>query len=198
MYFPRQDDTGHFAWLQQRKARIVAANPHFALKILGAPSPDRDLDLPLPRPVLAGEGYIGGRKRKRRSRRHRGQQFPSPPPLPPALCELAERVAAACGVTVAALAATPGMAHAGFIVMGVGASVIAPTAFSLVGRLASPEARGRAVARATLYGYFGYFVGPPALGALAGSLGLRAAFVAAALILLLVPVLARLMARAAR
>ncbi len=107
-------------------------------------------------------------------------------------------VVAAAGVTVAALAATPGMAHAGFIVMGVGASVIAPTAFSLVGRLASPEARGRAVARATLYGYFGYFVGPPALGALAGSLGLRAAFVAAALILLLVPVLARLMARAAR
>ena len=103
MYFPRQDDTGHFAWLQQRKARIVAANPHFALKILGAPSPDRDLDLPLPRPVLAGEGYIGGRKRKRRNRQHRGRQLPSPTPLPPALCELAERVAAACGVTVASL-----------------------------------------------------------------------------------------------
>lgn len=103
MYFPRQDDTGHFAWLQQRKARIVAANPHFALKILGAPSPDRDLDLPLPRPVLAGEGYIGSRKRKRRSRRHQGRQFSSPTPLPLALSELAERIAAVCGVTVASL-----------------------------------------------------------------------------------------------
>ena len=103
MYFARQDDTGHFAWLQQRKARIVAANPHFALKILGAPPPDRDLDLPLPRPVLAGEGYIGNRKRKRQSRRRHGRLLPSPTPLPPALSELAERIAAACGVTVASL-----------------------------------------------------------------------------------------------
>ncbi len=101
MYFPRQDDTGHFAWLQQRKARIVAANPHFALKILGAPSPDRDLDLPLPRPVLAGEGYIGSRKRKRRRRLHRGRQLHSPPP--PMLHELAEQIAATCGVTLALL-----------------------------------------------------------------------------------------------
>lgn len=107
-------------------------------------------------------------------------------------------VVAAGGVAVAALAVNPAMAYAGFVVMGVGASVIAPTAFSLVGRLAAPEARGRAIARATLYGYFGYFVGPPALGALAGSMGLRAAFITAALILLLVPLFSRVMARAAR
>ena len=60
----------------------------------------------------------------------------------------------ACGALGAAMATSPMMAYAGFIVMGIGSSVIAPTAFSLVGRLAAQEARARAVARATLLGYF--------------------------------------------
>mgnify|MGYP006214084995 CR=1 FL=1 len=57
-------------------------------------------------------------------------------------------VIAACGALGAALATTPAMAYAGFIVMGIGSSVIAPTAFSLVGRLAEPEARARAASTA--------------------------------------------------
>ena len=60
---------------------------------------------------------------------------------------------------------------------------------------AEPQARARAVARATLLGYFGYFVGPPGFGFIAGTLGLRFAFVFAAAALILIPVLARLMAR---
>ena len=88
------------------------------------------------------------------------------------------------------------MAYAGFIIMGIGSSVIAPTAFSLVGRLADPQARARAVARATLLGYFGYFFGPPTLGLIAGSFGLRMAFVFAAVMLLAVLALALAMARA--
>ncbi|MFZ1482985.1 MAG: MFS transporter [Paracoccaceae bacterium] len=106
-------------------------------------------------------------------------------------------VVAACGALIASQATSPAMAYAGFIVMGIGASVIAPTAFSLVGRLAPPEDRARAVARATLLGYFGYFFGPPTLGFIAAGFGLRAAFVFAALMLLTVLVLAPLMARAA-
>ncbi len=102
----------------------------------------------------------------------------------------------ACGALVAATAISPAMAYAGFIVMGVGSSVISPTAFSLVGRLADPASRARAVARATLLGYFGYFFGPPMLGLIAGSFGLRYAFVFAAVMLLTVLVLAPLMARA--
>lgn len=101
----------------------------------------------------------------------------------------------ALGALGAAFAGTPTMAYAGFIVMGIGSSVIAPTAFSLVGRLADPQARARAVARATLLGYFGYFFGPPTLGLIAGSFGLRMAFVFAALMLLMVLVLAPIMAR---
>lgn len=107
-------------------------------------------------------------------------------------------VIAAIGALGAAAAQTPAMAYAGFIVMGLGASVIAPTAFSLVGRLARPEARARAVARATLFGYFGYFFGPPMLGFIAGTFGLRMAFVFAACLLLVVLVLSPLMARSSR
>ncbi|MGL5009500.1 MAG: MFS transporter [Paracoccaceae bacterium] len=104
-------------------------------------------------------------------------------------------VIAACGALVAAGAGSPAVAYAGFIVMGIGASVIAPTAFSLVGRKARPEARARAVARATLLGYFGYFFGPPLLGFLAGAFGLRAAFVFAAGMLMVILVLVGWMAR---
>lgn len=92
-------------------------------------------------------------------------------------------------------AVSPAMAYAGFIIMGIGASVIAPTTFSLVGARADPKARARAVARATLLGYFGYFIGPPGFGFIAGHLGLRFAFVFAAAALILIPILARLMAR---
>jgi MFS family permease len=93
---------------------------------------------------------------------------------------------AAIGALIAAGAFSPMMAYTGFIVMGIGASVIAPTAFSLVGRLAAPDARARAVARATLLGYFGYFFGPPVLGFVAGTFGLRMAFVFAAAVLMAV------------
>lgn len=97
----------------------------------------------------------------------------------------------AVGLVIAAAATSPAMAYAGFVVMGIGSSVIAPTAFSLVGRAAPDSARARAVARATLYGYFGYFFGPPLFGFIAGSAGLRMAFVLAACLLLAVPFLAR-------
>lgn len=101
----------------------------------------------------------------------------------------------ATGALTAALATSPGMAYAGFIVMGIGSSVIAPTVFSLVGRLANPEARARAVARATLLGYFGYFFGPPLIGFIAGQFGLRFAFVFAAVMLAGIPLLARVLLR---
>lgn len=104
-------------------------------------------------------------------------------------------VIAAVGALCVAAAVSPLMAYGGFVVMGIGSSLIAPTAFSLVGAKAAPEARARAVARATLFGYLGYFIGPPGFGFIAGSLGLRYAFVFAALFLCLIPVLARIMAR---
>jgi MFS family permease len=67
-----------------------------------------------------------------------------------------------------------------------------------VGRLAAPEARARAVARATFLGYFGYFIGPPSFGFLAGAFGLRVTLGLAAGLLGLVLILAPLMARQGR
>lgn len=107
-------------------------------------------------------------------------------------------VVSALGALGAATAVSPMQAYAGFVVMGIGSSVIAPTAVSLVGSLASPGARARAVARATLLGYFGYFFGPPLVGFIAGHFGLRFAFVFAAVMLMLVPVLVRVVIPAAR
>lgn len=107
-------------------------------------------------------------------------------------------VIASIGALIAASAVSPLMAYAGFIVMGIGSSVIAPTAFSLVGKLATPEARARAIARATLWGYFGYFFGPPTLGFIAGTFGLRMAFVFAAMMLVVVLAMLPLMMRTAR
>ena len=104
-------------------------------------------------------------------------------------------VISALGALIASSAVSPAMAYAGFVVMGIGSALIAPTAFSLVGTLSAPEARARAVARATLLGYFGYFFGPPILGFIAGAFGLRMAFVFAAVMLLVVPVLARRLLR---
>ncbi len=104
-------------------------------------------------------------------------------------------VVASIGAFIASQAAGPSMAYLGFIVMGIGASVLAPTAFSLVGQMSDPGARARAVARATLLGYFGYFFGPPLLGVIAGTFGLRMAFVFAACLVGAIFLLAPLMAR---
>jgi MFS family permease len=61
--------------------------------------------------------------------------------------------------------------------------------------LSEPQARARAIARATLLGYFGYFFGPPLLGVIAGTFGLRFAFVFAACLVGMVFLLAPLLAR---
>jgi MFS family permease len=104
-------------------------------------------------------------------------------------------VIAAIGAGIAAQAAGPGGAYLGFVIMGIGASVLAPTAFSLVGQKSAPEARARAIARATQLGYLGYFLGPPLLGLIAGTFGLRAAFVWAACLVGAVFLLAPLLRR---
>ncbi|MCU0828843.1 MAG: MFS transporter [Tabrizicola sp.] len=104
-------------------------------------------------------------------------------------------VIAAIGALIASQAGGPGGAYLGFIIMGIGASVLAPTAFSLVGQLSRPEARARAVARATQLGYLGYFLGPPLLGLIAGTFGLRMAFVWAAVLVGAVFLIAPLLQR---
>jgi hypothetical protein len=71
-------------------------------------------------------------------------------------------------------AESPPAALAGWAVVGAGVSVVAPAVLGAApraGRLAAPVS----IAAVTTVGYLGSFTGPPAVGALAGPLGLSAA-----------------------
>jgi len=103
---------------------------------------------------------------------------------------------AALGAGLVALAPLPVAAYAAFAVMGLGVSVVVPCALTIVGRLAVPEARGRAIARATILGYMGFFLGPPVLGLVAEGAGLRVSYALVAVVLLGALVLAVRLARA--
>jgi MFS family permease len=108
-------------------------------------------------------------------------------------------VAVGRGLLLAAIAPGPLVAYVGFGLVGLGASVVAPLALALAGQAADPARRTLAVSRAMLLGYMGFVVGPPLLGLVSDSFGLRAAFGLAALSVLLVPlVLLPRMQRAAR
>ncbi len=90
------------------------------------------------------------------------------------------------GMVLVGLAPTPLVAYGGLVIAGLGGSVIAPTAFAVIGRLSDPNRRALMIARATALGYMGYFFGPPVLGFVSEALGLRAALVAMAGVILLV------------
>ncbi|MFY0635316.1 MAG: MFS transporter [Vannielia sp.] len=104
------------------------------------------------------------------------------------LTTLAALVTAA-GALLAALAPTPLVAYAGFGILGLGVSVIAPMVFALAGRLSPAELRPAVISRAAVIGYTGFFIGPPLLGAISELAGLRMAFVAVALFVALAPLL---------
>ena len=111
---------------------------------------------------------------------------------------MAGALIAAFGALIVATAQTAFAAYGGFVTVGVGASVISPTALTMVGRLATPHNRARAVARATMLGYFGFFFGPPAVGLIAHLFGLRAAYLATAFALSMVIILAPLLIKLGR
>lgn len=83
---------------------------------------------------------------------------------------------AAVGSVVVIAANGVAMAYAGFMVLGFGVSVVVPTALAVAGRLSSPGLRSHAIARATVLGYLGFFLGPPVLGLTAELAGLRLAY----------------------
>jgi MFS family permease len=86
-------------------------------------------------------------------------------------------VVSLAGLSLAAAAPALPVALAGFFLGGLGVSVVAPAMFGAAGRTAAPEERASAVATATTLGYSGFLLGPPLVGALAESTGLRGAFV---------------------
>ncbi|MDA7428045.1 MFS transporter [Primorskyibacter aestuariivivens] len=95
-------------------------------------------------------------------------------------------VLSAAGAFMAAMAEGLFLAYAGFAVLGLGVSVVAPMAFSFVGRHVSNRARTAAIARISVIGYAGFFIGPPIMGFVSEGFGLSTSFAVMGVALLLV------------
>jgi len=94
----------------------------------------------------------------------------------------------AAGAFTAAAAPAPMVAYIGFGVLGLGVSVIAPMAFALIGQRVSDDVRSRAISRAAIIGYFGFFIGPPLIGFVSEVTSLRISFYLIGVVLLSIPV----------
>ena len=116
----------------------------------------------------------------------------------PATVVVLASLLSAAGSVLAALAPTPWVAYLGFGVLGLGVSVIAPMAFAMVGARVADEMRARAISRAAVVGYFGFFVGPPIVGFIAEATSLRISFLFIAAVLTAVPLLSLMLRRSER
>jgi len=105
-----------------------------------------------------------------------GQLFGGSEPL---LLAVAAGVGAA-GAGLAALATSVPVALAGFVLVGLGMSVAAPTFFGRAGRLAGAGARARAISTVTTLGYLGFLVSPALVGGISDLAGLRSGIAALA------------------
>lgn len=104
----------------------------------------------------------------------------------------------AAGALVAAWAPVLPVAYFGFAVLGLGVSVIAPTAFAWVGRQVPAGHRTRAISRLSMVGFSGFFIGPPLMGLVSDLAGLAMSYTLVGVLLLFVPlVLVPLVSRAA-
>lgn len=105
---------------------------------------------------------------------------------------------AVAGTVLVVLAPAPLVAYVGFGIMGLGISVIGPLGLALVGRLVPPTLRTVAISRTAVLGFLGFFIAPTLMGLISQGFGLRAAFAAVALLLLVVwPLVAVLRSRGA-
>lgn len=105
---------------------------------------------------------------------------------------------AVVGTVFVVIAPVPLVAYLGFGIMGLGISVIGPLGLALVGRLVPPALRTVAISRTAVLGFLGFFAAPTIMGFVSEGYGLRAAFAAVALLLIvLVPLVHALRARGA-
>jgi predicted MFS family arabinose efflux permease len=95
-------------------------------------------------------------------------------------------VIAAAGLIIAASAPTLFVAYVGFGILGLGVSVMAPMAYSAVGKRVSNQQRSFVITRISVIGYMGFFIGPPVMGGLSEAFGLSVSFFAVSAILLCV------------
>ncbi|QIN77627.1 MFS transporter [Rubrobacter marinus] len=114
---------------------------------------------------------------------------------PTALVRLGGTVAAA-GLAFGLVVATPAAALVGFAGVGLGLSVIFPTALGAAGR--AQGGAGPAIAAVSTAGYFGFLVGPPTIGFVAEGTSLGSALFLVVALCAAVAVLAGAVGRAAR
>lgn len=105
-------------------------------------------------------------------------------------------ITAGVGACIAASAPSLGVAYIGFSILGLGVSVMAPTAYAWIGRMVPNRFRSHAISRISVVGYAGFFIGPPMMGFLSEGFGLSTSFLVIGgtlfvVPLMLVPVLTR-------
>ena len=94
-------------------------------------------------------------------------------------------IVSSCGAFLAAAAETPVQAYLGFGILGLGVSVIAPTALAMVGQSVGPGPRTHAISRTAVIGFSGFFIGPPMMGLLSEFAGLPVAFMVVGVLLII-------------
>ncbi|AXC50117.1 MFS transporter [Paracoccus suum] len=87
-------------------------------------------------------------------------------------------VIAMAGAMMLAAAPSREIAVAGVALIGIGVAVVVPSANSLLGRRVAPQDRPRAISRAFMLGFTGFFIGPVAMGWVSQGGGLRLGFAA--------------------
>lgn len=97
-------------------------------------------------------------------------------------------VIAAVGLVIAASASGLGVAYAGFAIMGLGVSVIAPMAYSAVGKRVEAAERAAVITRISVIGYFGFFIGPPLMGGVSQVFGLYVSFYTVAVVVAVIAI----------
>jgi len=102
---------------------------------------------------------------------------------------LAAGLLTASGMALSLATQRPALVVAGFLVVGLALSAVAPVAFSAAGDL-FPKSSGAAISVVTTFGYGGFLVGPALVGGLAELTSLRLALGVIALAGLLVSLLA--------
>ncbi|MFL4472188.1 MFS transporter [Tateyamaria armeniaca] len=83
---------------------------------------------------------------------------------------------AGIGLALAGAAPILSIAYVGFLLGGLGVSVVGPLALGLVGQAVSPRHRLAAISQAAALGYAAFFLGPVIMGYVAEGFGLRASF----------------------
>ena len=85
---------------------------------------------------------------------------------------------AGCGLVLAGAAPGVPLAYLGFLLGGLGVSVVGPLALGLVGQAVRPKFRLAAISQAAALGYAAFFLGPVIMGFIAEGFGLRMSFYA--------------------